>query len=68
MGDQPAERRRDRKEQDVAKDAKKKDLELNETDAADVKGGAARPEMKKVGSTRPEMKKPGMKKTIKKSF
>ena len=46
----------------MAKDTKK-DLELNEKDAADVKGGAARPETK-----RPDTKRPGMKKSIKKSF
>jgi hypothetical protein len=41
----------------VGKDTGKKDLELNEKDAADVKGGQSRP-----GSTRPSSKRPGMKK------
>jgi hypothetical protein len=40
----------------MGKDTEKKDLELNEKAAADVKGGAARPDMKKStvkpGSTR----------------
>jgi hypothetical protein len=51
----------------VAKD-EQKDLELNETDAADVKGGQARPGSKRPGATRPETTRPGMKKTIKKTL
>ena len=37
----------------MGKDTDKKDLEVNEAAAADVKGGQSRPDMKKVGSTRP---------------
>jgi hypothetical protein len=47
----------------MGKDTEKKDLELNEKDAADVKGG-----MKKVGSTKsPAMNKKGPERNIKQS-
>jgi hypothetical protein len=47
----------------MGKDTEKKDLELNEKDAADVKGG-----MKKVGSIKsPAMNKKGPERNIKQS-
>ena len=45
----------------MGKDTSKKDLELNEKDAADVKGGAARPDKTRPDAKRPGMKKPGVK-------
>lgn len=45
----------------MAKESKK-DLELNDKDAAGVKGGQARPGSKRPDAKRPDMKKPGIKK------